>query len=173
MVAATLGGALGLIRFRASQAADAAIDRGLEATQSAIEDALAGRSHALQQSALVLAQVPSYISRIDEALRTGARANLLDQADEFRDQAGAGWVLITDQTGVLQASTRAPDAFGDSLGESELVGRALAGEPSQGTWAQATPAGDSLFQAVAVPLTAPGASVSGALDGGGARRRVG
>jgi serine/threonine-protein kinase len=163
VVAATLGGALGLIRFRASQAADAAIDRGLQATQSAIEDALAGRSHALQQSATVLAQVPSYISRIDEALRTGARANLLDQADEFRAQAGAGWALITDQFGVLQASTRSPDAFGDSLGQSELVGRALAGEPSRGTWVEATPAGDSLFQAVAVPLTAPGAAVSGAL----------
>jgi serine/threonine-protein kinase len=162
-VAATLGGSLGLIRLRASQAADAAIDRGLQSTQSAIDDALAGRSRGLQQLAQVLAQVPTYISRIDEALRTGNRANLLDQADEFRIQGDAAWALITDQSGVLQASSRSPEAFGDSLGESELVGRALSGESNEGIWVESTAAGDSMFQAVAVPLAAPRAPVSGAL----------
>lgn len=163
VVAVTLGGALGLIRLRASQAADASIDRGLESTQSAIEDALAGRSHTLRQSAQVLARVPTYISRIDEALRSGNRANLLDQADEFRTQGNAAWALITDQVGVLQATTRSAEAFGDSLGQSELIGNALGGTPTDGIWVESTPAGDSLFQAVAVPLVAPGAAVSGAL----------
>jgi serine/threonine-protein kinase len=163
VVAATLGGSLGLIRLRASQAADAAIDRGLQSTQSAIEDALAGRSRGLQQLAQVLAQVPTYISRIDEALRTGNRANLLDQADEFRIQGDAAWALITDQAGVLQATSRSPEAFGDSLGQSELVGRALSGESNEGIWVESTAAGDSMFQAVAVPLAAPRAPVSGAL----------
>ena len=92
VVALVLGGALALIQLRANQAADAAIDRGLAATQSAIEDALAGRSQALQQVGRALAQVPTYIARIDEALRTGARDNIFDQAGEFRDQAGAAWV---------------------------------------------------------------------------------
>jgi serine/threonine-protein kinase len=162
VVIATLGGALALIKLRASQAADTAIDRGLQSTQSAIDDALAGRSHALQQSAGVLAQVPSYISRIEEALHTANRANLLDQADEFRTQGDAAWALITDQSGVLQASTRSTE-FGDSLGESELIGRALGGERTQGIWVESTPVGDSLFQAIAVPLAAPGGSVVGAL----------
>jgi serine/threonine-protein kinase len=135
----------------------------LQSTQSAIEDALAGRSRGLQQLAQVLAQVPTYISRIDEALRTGNRANLLDQADEFRIQGDAAWALITDQSGVLQASSRSPEAFGDSLGESELVGRALSGETNEGIWVESTAAGDSMFQAVAVPLAAPRAPVSGAL----------
>lgn len=158
----TLGGALGLIRMRAGQAADAAIDRGLVATQSAIEDALAGRSHTLRRLAEVLTQVPAYISRIEEALRTQNRGDLLDQANEFQHQSDAAWALITDESGVLQASTRSPDVFGETLGGT-LVESALAGEPSEGIWIEATPAGDSLFQAVAVPLAAPGAPVAGAL----------
>jgi len=163
VVVATLGGALGLIRWRASQAADAAIDRGLQATQSAVEDALASRSHALQQVGRVLGQIPAYISYVEQSLRSGDRSSLLDFAGEMRSQAGAGWVLVTDQTGVLQASTRSPDAYGDSLGESALVGGALGGESTEGIWVEPTPAGDSLFQAVAVPLTARPPTVSGAL----------
>jgi len=162
-VAATLGGALGLIRLRASQAADAAIDRGLQATQSAIEEALAGRGSALRQSARVLGQVPTYISYIEQALQAGDRSSLIAQAGEFRDQGDAAWALITDDSGVLQASSRSAGAFGDSLGQSELVGRALGGEPSEGIWVESTPAGDSLFQTVAVPLAAPNAPISGAL----------
>lgn len=158
----TLGGALALIRMRAGQAADAAIGRGLKATQSAIEDALAGRSHTLQRSAQVLAQVPAYISRIEEALRTRNRGDLLDQAGEFRNQSDASWALITDQDGVMQASTRSPEIFGDTLGGT-LMESALSGEASEGIWIETTAAGDSLFQAVAVPLAAPGAQVAGAL----------
>jgi len=161
-VVLTLGGALALIRMRAGQAADAAIGRGLKATQSAIEDALAGRSHTLQRSAQVLAQVPAYISRIEEALRTRNRGDLLDQAGEFRNQSDASWALITDQDGVMQASTRSPEIFGDTLGGT-LMESALSGEASEGIWIETTAAGDSLFQAVAVPLAAPGAQVAGAL----------
>jgi len=163
VVVATLGGALGLIRIRASQAADAAIDRGLQATQSAMEDALAGRSQALQQSARVLSQVPTYIAYVDQSLRSGDRSSLLAHAGEMRDQARASWAMITGPDGVLQASTRSAEAFGDSLGESALVGQALGGDPTEGIWVEATPAGDSLFQAIAVPLAAPGGAVSGAL----------
>jgi serine/threonine-protein kinase len=163
VVAATLGGALGLIRLRASQAADAAIDRGLQATQSSIEDALSGRSHGLQQVASVLGQIPTYISYVDQSLRSGDRSSLLDFAREMSVQGGADWALITDHAGVLQASTRSAEAFGDSLGESALVGHALGGEPTEGIWVESTSAGDSLFQAVAVPLGAKGAAVSGAM----------
>ncbi|MEO8139780.1 MAG: protein kinase [Gemmatimonadota bacterium] len=162
VVVLSLGGALLLIRMRAGQAADAAIDRGLVATQSAIEDALAGRSRTLQRSAQVLAAVPSYISRVEEALRTHNRGDLLDQANEFRSQSDAAWALITDQDGVLQASTRSQESHGDTLGGA-LIESALSKESAEGTWVETTGAGDSLFQAVAVPLAAPGAPVSGAL----------
>ena len=163
MVVLTLGGALLLVRMRAGQAADAAIDQGLVATQSAIEDALDGRSRTLERAAQVLARVPTYISRIEEALRTGTRGDLLDAASEFRDQSGADWAMIVDAGGVLQAWTRAPEASGVELGESPLVGDALTGTPARGTWIESTPAGDSLYQAVSVPLAAENAPVAGAL----------
>jgi serine/threonine-protein kinase len=162
VVVATLGGALGLIRMRASGAADAAISRGLEATQSSIEDALAARSQMLQQAGSILSRVPTYIAYVDQSLRSGDRSSLLAHANEMRDQAGADWALITGPDGVLQASTRSPQTFGDSLGESALVGEALSGTATQGIWIEPTAAGDSLFQAVAVPL-ASGGSVSGTL----------
>src|SRR5512134_1994169 len=163
VVAATLGGALGLIRLRASQAADAAIDRGLQATQSAIEDALEGRSRTLQQLARVLSQVPTYIAYVEQSLRAGDRSSLLAHAGEMRDQANASWAMITGPDGVLQASTRSAEAVGDSLGQSELIGQALGGASTEGIWVEATPAGDSVFQAIAVPLTGSGGAVTGAL----------
>ena len=162
LVAATLGGALALIRYRASQAADAAIDRGLVATQSSIEDALASRSQGLLQAARILGRVPTYLSRTEQALRAGDRSSLLDQAEEFREQGGAAWAMITDGAGVMQAFSRAPDVFGDTL-SGGLIGSALSDSPAEGIWLEATSAGDSIFQAVAVPLTAPGGPVVGAL----------
>jgi serine/threonine-protein kinase len=162
VVAAVLGGALALIQLRANQAADTAIDAGLAATQSAIEDALAGRVHALQQSGRVLSQVPDYIAHIDQALRSNTRGDLLDQAAEFRDQAGAAWAIVTDRTGVLQATTRSAAVFGDTLG-GPLIEAALAGESAQGVWVESTSAGDSLFQVVSVPLAAPKTPASGVL----------
>jgi HAMP domain-containing protein len=162
VVVFTLGGALLLVRMRAGQAADSAIDRGLVATQSAIEDALEGRSRTLQRVAEALAQVPTYISRIEEDLRVGNRGDLLDAASELEAQSGADWALIVDAAGVLQVSTRAPDLAGEQMGGA-LIEQALAGDSHQGIWIEETEAGDSLFQAVSVPLAAPGAPVLGAL----------
>ncbi|MEO8635992.1 MAG: protein kinase [Gemmatimonadales bacterium] len=162
LVATCLGGALALIRYRASQAADAAIDLGLEATQSSIEGALASRSHGLLQTAKVLGRVPTYLSYIEQSLRAGDRSSLLAQAEELREQAGAAWAMITDGAGAMQAFSRAPDVYGDTLAGG-LIGSALSGTPAEGVWIETTAVGDSLFQAVAVPLTAPGAPVVGAL----------
>ena len=58
--------------------------------RSAIGDALVSRSQSLRQLTAALVQVPAYVSRIGEALRTDDRANLLDQADELRAQTGRG-----------------------------------------------------------------------------------
>src|SRR5206468_1479354 len=82
-------------------AAEAASARALRATRSAISDALASRSQSLRQLTAALVQVPAYVSRIGEALRTDDRGNLLDQADELRMQTGADWVLIVDGSGIL------------------------------------------------------------------------
>src|SRR3990172_2241598 len=99
VVVVVLGGALWLTQQRAGRAADESIERALDATRSAIGDALSGRSGALMQSAALVAQVPQYVARIGEGLRQGNRANLLDQAEEFRDQVGAAWALIYQAVG--------------------------------------------------------------------------
>ena len=94
----------------------------------------------MQQVGKALAQVPAYISRIDEALRTGSRDDILDQADEFRDQAGAAWAMITG-----------PDRCGASLhpfgrdlrryaGRYRSSSAPLAGAPPPGIWMETTDA---------------------------------
>jgi serine/threonine-protein kinase len=157
-----LGGALLLISRRAGQAADQAIERGLAATQAAIEEALAARSERLLRSAQLLAGVPTYISHAEQALLAGSRSDLLDRAREFQDQARATWAMIVDAEGMQQAWTRAPNESDVPRGEGALVGQALGGEPAAGMWIEATPQGDSLYQAVAVPLIGQG-GVLGAL----------
>jgi serine/threonine-protein kinase len=157
-----LGGALLLIGHRAGQAADEAIGQGLAATQAAIEDALAGRSETLLRSAELMAQVPQYISRSEQALLAESRSDLLDQANEFQRQGQASWAMIVDGEGSQQAWTRAPGEFDVPRGGSALVGRALGGENTGGFWLEPTAQGDSLFQAVAVPLQGQG-GVVGAL----------
>lgn len=158
---AVLGGSLLITKQRADRVADESIARGLAATRSAINDALAGRSQALLQSARVVARVPDYVARISEALRQDNRANLLDQADEFRAQVGAEWALITDDAGILRAHTEFRDQSGDALGEGALVGLPLQqGQPAAGAWiepgADGAAENDRLFQAVGVPIVSPG-----------------
>jgi serine/threonine-protein kinase len=160
VVLVVLGSSLLLTKQRADRAADASIARALAATRSAIDDALAARSQALLQSARVVAQVPDYVARIGEALRQHNRANLLDQADEFRGQVDAAWALITDADGILRAHTDFRDAAGDSLGEGALVGLPLEGESAAGTWiepgVEEAADDDRLYQAVGVPIKSPG-----------------
>jgi len=156
VVVAALGAALVVTRNRAERAADAASERALRATEDAIGDALVGRSRTLRQLTAALVQVPAYVSRIGEALRTNDRANLLDQSDELRSQTGADWVLITDGNGVLQAWTAQRNVFDQDFSRGALIGRALEGRVTEGLWLEPGPSGDELFQAVGVPVTTPG-----------------
>ncbi|HEX3233427.1 MAG TPA: protein kinase [Gemmatimonadales bacterium] len=158
VVVAVLGAALLVTKRQADSAADAASTRALQATQSAIGDALAGRSQTLRRLAAALAQVPAYVSRIGESLRAGTRANLLDQADELRAQTGADWVLITDGAGVLQAWTANRSAFDEDFSRGALIGRALEGQTTEGVWIEPGQAGDELYQAVGVPVVDPGSA---------------
>ena len=160
MVVVVLGGALWLTKQRADRAADESIERALDATRSAIGDALSGRSGALMQSAALVAQVPQYVARIGEGLRQGNRANLLDQAEEFRDQVGAAWALITDGEGILRAKTNERDLEGELLAEGALVGIPLEGRRAEGVWIEPGPDGsDLIYQAVGAPIMAPQSSV--------------
>jgi HAMP domain-containing protein len=156
VVVVALGTALLVTKNRVERAADAASARALRSTQSAISDALEGRSHTLDRLAAVLVQVPAYVSRIGEAIRSDDRANLLDQADELRTQTGADWVLITDPTGILKAWTAERNAFGEDFSRGALIGRSLEGRSTQGLWLEPGDSGDVLYQAAAVPVTEPG-----------------
>ncbi len=155
VVILVLGGALWLTKRDADRAAETSIDRALGATQTAIRDALAARSAALRRVTAGLAQVPTYVSRIDEAIRSGDRAALLDQVDEFREQLGVAWALITDDAGILQAWTLDRDLYNEDFSEGSLIGLALAGEQTEGAWVEETFEGEVLFQAVGVPIFDP------------------
>jgi serine/threonine-protein kinase len=155
-ITVALGAALLLIRTVASSAADASIARALLATRSAVEDKLAARSDQLRAAAAGLAGVSTYASRVEEALRAGDRGTLLDAADEFRGQLGAAWALLTDRDGVLAAWSDHPERTGADLAGGSLIGLALQGATTQGVWIEPTPAGDSLFQVVGIPLRPPG-----------------
>ena len=156
VVIAVLGFALLLTKHRADAAADAATARAVRATEAALGDALAGRSRTLRRLTEALGQVPAYVSRIGESLRTGDRANLLDQVDELRAQTEADWVLITDERGVLHAWSLRRDLFDEDFSGGALIGRALEGQATEGLWLEPTPEGDALYQAVGVPITSPG-----------------
>jgi eukaryotic-like serine/threonine-protein kinase len=158
VVVAVLGSALLVTKHRADAAADEASGRALGATASSISEALGNRSVTLLRLTQALVQVPAYVSRIGESLRTGDRANLLDQADELRLQSGADWVLITDGAGLLQAWTANRSSAAEDFSRGALIGRALEGQITQGLWLEPGEAGDELYQAVGVPVANPGGS---------------
>ena len=160
VVTLVLGAALLVTKRQADRAADAASLQAVQATQAAIRDALEGRSQTLLQLTAALVQVPVYVSRIGESVRTGERADLLDQADELREQIGAEWVLITDPTGVLRAWTAQRDLFDQDFSHGALIGRALEGRNTAGLWIEPGPAGDELYQAVAMPVASPGSATT-------------
>ena len=59
-----------MTKRQADRAADAASLQAVRATQAAIRDALEGRSQTLLQLTAALVQVPVYVSRIGESVRT-------------------------------------------------------------------------------------------------------
>jgi HAMP domain-containing protein len=156
VVVVVLGGALLITKLVADHAADTSIDRALASTTSSISNTLAGRSHALLRVTQRLAQVPNYVARVTQDILGGNRADLVDVANEFRDQTGAEWAMITDENGTLQVWTLNLDQFGDNLAEGALVGLALAGDSTEGLWIEPGEEGDRLYQAVGTPIFSPG-----------------
>ena len=159
VVVAALGSALLVTRTRTNAAAQAASARALRATRSAISDALASRSQSLRQLTAALVQVPAYVSRIGEALRTDDRGDLLDQADELRVQTGADWVLIVDGSGVLKAWTAQRGESDEDFSGGALIGRALEGRTTEGLWIEtARRSGTSSTRRSASPWPIPPAA---------------
>ena len=157
VVVTVLGLVALLTRGRADAAAGSTAAVVLRGTRATVAEALDARASLLREVASSLVRVPAYVARAGDALRSDNRADLLDQADEFRRQTGAAWALVTDETGRLAAWTRAPAAAGEDFSAGALVARALSGAAVTGIWVEPTAAGDSLFQAAAVPIEDPGA----------------
>ena len=65
-------------------------------------------------------------------------------------------MLITDRAGVLKAWTAQRDLFDEDFSRGALIGRALEGQTTAGLWIEPGPAGDELYQAVAVPVATSG-----------------
>jgi len=159
LVAAVLGVAFGVTSLQANRTADALIGRALQHTQRAAESLLAGRTSAIARMSRVSAGVPQFRERL---LTSRERTNALDQAQEYRDQVGAAWVLVADDEGILIARTDYPDQSDLDYSRAPLVATALSGEQSSGAWLD--DARQKLFIAVGTPLqVAPTAAPQGAL----------
>ena len=90
LVVAVLGATFGLTSLQANRTADAAVDSALQNTRRAVANLLAARTRTFAGMSTVSAQVPQFRERL---LTSGDRANVLDQAQEYRDLIGAALVL--------------------------------------------------------------------------------
>jgi serine/threonine-protein kinase len=156
VIALALGASLMFVRRVAQPSVDRSIDRALEAALASTQDKLTARSATLRATLQAIATVPSYAASVERALAAGDRGTLLDAANEFRNQVGADWVIITDAYGVLAAWSDRPDQVGVSLAGGALIDQPLQGTPAEGVWLEPGDSGETIYQAVAVPLRAPG-----------------
>jgi serine/threonine-protein kinase len=150
VVAAVLGAGLWLTSRSANRTAIDAIQRALEGTRSQVQAMLADRERAMLTGAGVFVQSAPFRGIVES--RNAGYA--LDQAIEAVDQLGADWVQITDNQGVRLAKSDDPGAAADTLAASGLIGRALEG--TRVTGYGISESGDTLFQAVSVPIVRPG-----------------
>ena len=148
LVATILAITLYVTSLSAKQAADVAVNRGLDQTRDIIGQQLAGRAQSLAGKAKVFAEQPTFRGNYREALKSQDRETVLDQAQEAVQQTGADWVQIVDPEGTLLAKSDDPSAAPRPLGGSKLIADALEGDESQGFGASDS----SMFQAVTTPI---------------------
>ena len=147
LVVAVLGASFGITALSATRTADAGVARALAGTRSAVANLLAARTRTLAGLSAVSAGVPQFRERL---LTSRERANILDQAQEYRDLIGAAWVLVTNEAGILLARTDYPDQFDRDLSSGALVAAALSGDQASGAWLDDVTG--RLYEAVATPL---------------------
>jgi len=151
--------ALGATWWLANRAADALIRRELAVAQRGVQAFLAARTAAFAAKSVASAQAPQVRERL---LRSSERADVLEQAEEYRALVSAAWVLVTSDHGILVARTDYPAETDIDLSRSALIGDALSGEQAEGAWLDAER--HKLFVAVAIPLRAsPEAEPQGVL----------
>src|SRR2546422_3881249 len=149
LVVAVLGASFGITALSATRTADAGVARALAGTRSAVATLLAARTRTLAGMSAVSAGVPQFRERL---LTSRERANVLDQAQEYRDLIGAAWILVTDDQGILRARTDYPEQYDRDLSRGALIGGALSGTETEGAWLDDV--ARRLYMAVATPLAA-------------------
>jgi sensor histidine kinase regulating citrate/malate metabolism len=150
VVAAVLGISLMLASRSANRAAEQTIQRGLEGTREQVQSLLAVRERAMTTGAGVFAQSAPFRAIVESRNTSDA----LDQSVEAVQQLEADWTQITDREGIRLAKSDEPGAPSDTLAASGLIGKALEGTRARGYGISQS--GDTLFQAVAVPVLRSG-----------------
>jgi HAMP domain-containing protein len=151
VVVVALGATLALAGLLARRSAETELDQRLANTSEVARFFIEAENAKLASGAATAAQEPNFVAAItkDDPSSRG------DLARSFAELLGASYALITDPHGVLLGRSDRPDARGDSLGDSPLVGGALesheqvAGFVNQGD--------QKLFLAVATPIITNGA----------------
>src|SRR3989454_11786667 len=136
LVVTVLGSSLGITALSATRTADAAIERALTGTRRAIADLLAARTRTLAAMGAVSARVPQFREGLSASRE---RADILHQAQEYRDLSGAAWVLVTNEAGILLARTDYPDQFHRDPSPRAPVAGALSGGQGGGGWPAGRP----------------------------------
>jgi len=131
LVVAVLGVTFGVTSMQANRTADAAIHRGLLNTRHAAENFLAARTRTVGVVSAASGQIPQFRQRL---FTSRSRAEVLDQAQEYRDLIGAAWVLVTDKDGILLARTDYPEEYDRDLSRGALIATGLSGEQSHGAF---------------------------------------
>src|SRR3989454_1266707 len=131
LVVTVLGASLGITALSATRTADAAIERALTGTRRAIANLLATRTRTLAEMSAVSAGVPQFRDGLNASRE---RADILHQAQEYRDLIGAAWVLVTNEAGGVLARTDYPAQGRRDPASRALVAGAPSGVPGSGAW---------------------------------------
>jgi len=149
LIVAVLGATLVYTSWQANRAADVSIRKALQNTHRAVDAQLEARTRAMAAAATAAASVPQYRTRL---LQGQKRADVLDQANEIRNLAGAAWAMVTNSDGLLIARTDQPAADSIDYSNSVLFSNALSGDQTTGAFGDLQT--HSLYYAVAIPLRA-------------------
>src|SRR5690349_14174192 len=149
LIVAVLGATLAYTSWQANRAADVSIRRALQNTHRAVDAQLEARPRAMAAAATAAASVPQYRTRL---LQGQKRADVLDQANEIRNLAGAAWALVTNSDGLLIARTDKPAEDSVDYSGGALIANALSGDQVNGAFGDLET--HNLFYAVSIPLRA-------------------
>ncbi len=143
----------------ASNNADRAIQSGLDQTNARINDMLLQQRTGMLSTARLFAEQVGFRSGVDAGKASGDTASLYDQSVVADSALHASWTQIIDDQGTVLARSDNPAVAHVSVAQSPLIAGALQGQETQGFAVS-----DSMIaQAVAVPITGAGSSLTGVL----------